>query len=174
MKFCEIKRRVRTEIVYLRPVLIGICAGVCVLLGAIFAVGLVGKPSVILLPRAVLPSFVGVLLQFLAYALFGASFGILLAMPFYGENTKMLRAQKKWAIVLFACLLVLCYSWFPVVNKAGSFLLGILLCGVILVGLAVLILFVHRISVLCTASLVLFSLWVVYLLYFTVLLLAFF
>jgi hypothetical protein len=60
------------------------------------------------------------------------------------------------------------------VCKAGSFLLGTLLCGVILLGVAVLLLFVHRISLLCAVSLLLFALWVVYLLYFTVLLLAFF
>lgn len=174
MKFCEIKRRVQTELACLRPVTVGICAGVCVLLGAIFAVGLVGKPSCIMLPRMALPSFLSILLQFAAYAIFGAGFGILLGMPFYGENTKLLHLQKRWALVLFSCLLVLCYSWMPVVCKAGSFLLGALLCGVILLGVAVLLVFVHRISLLCVASLALFALWIVYLLYFTVLLLAFF
>ncbi|MBQ9747924.1 MAG: tryptophan-rich sensory protein [Clostridia bacterium] len=174
MKFCEIKRRVQTELACIRPVTLGVSAGVCVLLGAIFAVSLVGKPSCVLLPNAALPSFLGVLLQFIAYALFGAAFGILLGMPFYGENTRALHMQKRWALVLFSCLLVLCYAWTPVVCKAGSFLLGALLCGVILLGVAVLLLFVHRISLLCAAALVLFALWVVYLLYFTVLLLAFF
>ncbi len=174
MKFCEMKSRLRTELSCLRPILIGICAGVCVLLGAIFAVGLVGKPSGVLIPRAVLPSFLGVLLQFIAYALFGAAFGVLLTTPFCGDQSRLLRSQRRWALVLFACLIVLCYAWIPVVCKAGSFLLGALLCGVILVGIAVLLLFTYRISLICTACLLVFAFWVVYLLYFTVLLLAFF
>ncbi len=174
MNFCEIKRRLRTELSCLRPVVVGICAGISVLLGAILAAAPIGKPSLVVIPHAALPSFLSVLLQFVSYALFGAAFGVLLAMPFYGEGTRMLHAQKRCALVLSVCLLILCYAWVPVVCKAGSFLIGALLCGVILLGLSVLLLLAYRISVIGAACLAVFSLWVVYLLYFTVLLIAFF
>ena len=54
MKFREIHRRIRTESAYMNPILLGICAGVAVLLGAIFTTNLIGRPAGFLLPRTAL------------------------------------------------------------------------------------------------------------------------
>lgn len=166
MKFREIHRRIRTESAYMNPILLGICAGVAVLLGAIFTTNLIGRPAGFLLPRTALPSFLHILFQLAAYALFGAAFAILWKAPL-PQKTYRLRLQKKCALVLFVCVLVLCYVWIPVVCKAGSYFLGVLLCGVILLSLFVLACLSYRISLLTSVLLVVFSVWVLYILYIT-------
>ena len=119
-----------------------------------------------LLPRTALPSFLHILFQLAAYALFGAAFAILWKAPL-PQKTYRLRLQKKCALVLFVCVLVLCYVWIPVVCKAGSYFLGVLLCGVILLSLFVLACLSYRISLLTSVLLVVFSVWALYILYIT-------
>ena len=173
MRFREIRRRVRTEAAYLNPIVIGICAGVAVLLGAIFAIGAVGHPVYVYVPRAALPSFLNVLFQLVAYATIGVVFGVLFCMPLYAECSERLRIQKKWGLLLSCCILVLSYLWIPVVCKAGSFFLGVLLCAVILVGVFALLFLTRSISVISSGFLLIFAVWILYMLYLTLLMVFF-
>ena len=173
MKFREIKRRFRTETAFLNPVVIGIGAGAAVLLGTIFAVGIVGQPAFVYIPRVALPSFLNVLFQLLSYAALGAAFGILICMPLYAECSESLRLQKLWGLLLCACTLILFYLWTPVVCKAGSFFLGVLLCAMILLSLFVLCFLVRKISVIAVGILFLSAFWTLYMLYLTLMMLFF-
>jgi len=164
MKIREIKSRLRKECAFLNPVLLGICAGFAVLLGALFTTSLVGRVPGFFLPRTALPSFLHVLFQLISFAVLGAVFATLLCAPLC-ERT--LRLQKKSALLLCVCTLVLGYVWIPLVYKASSYFLGALLCGVILIALAVLFFLSHRISVISAGLLVLFALWTLYILYIT-------
>ncbi len=166
MRFREIRSRIRTESAFLSPVILGIAAGVAVLLGAIFTTSLVGRPFGVLLPRTALPSFLHILFQLLSYAVFGAAFASLLSAPLC-QKTRSLRLQKKGALVLFVCILILCYVWIPVVCKAGSYFLGVLLCGVILLSLFVLFFLTYRVSIISAGLLVVFAIWMLYILYIT-------
>lgn len=166
MKIREIKSRICRESAFLSPVVLGICVSIAVLLGALFTTSLVGCVAGFYLPRTALPSFLHILFQLIAYAIFGAAFAALLNAPLC-QKTKRLRLQKNCALLLFVCTLVLCYVWIPVVCKAGSYFLGALLCGVILIALAALFLITHRISVISAGLLVLFALWMLYILYIT-------
>lgn len=166
MKIREIKRCIRIESACLNPIVLGICAGVTVLLGALFTTNLVSRPIGIFLPSTALPSFLHILLQLLAYAVFGAAFAALLCTPL-SQKTRSLRLRKKCALLLFVCVLILCYVWIPVVCRAGSYFLGALLCGVILLALFVLFLITQRISVISAGLLVFFALWMLYILYIT-------
>ncbi len=166
MKFREIKRRIRTESAFLNPVLLGICAGSAVLLGALFATNLVSRPIGILLPRTPIPSFLFILFQLTAYALFGAAFAALLSAPMCQEP-RYFQWQKKGALLLFLCTLVLSYVWVPLVCRAGSYFLGVLLCGVILTALFVLIMMTYRFSLIASVLLVFFCVWTLYILYLT-------
>jgi tryptophan-rich sensory protein len=167
MKFREIKCRFRTESAFLSPVILGIAAGITVLLGAIFTMSLVGRPFGVLLPRTALPSFFHILFQLLAYAIFGAAFASLLTTPLC-QKTRRLRLQKAYALVLFVCVLILCYVWIPVVYKAGSYFLGVLLCGVILLSLFVLFFLTYRLNIISAGLLALFAVWMLYILYITI------
>ena len=166
MKFREIHRRIRTESAYMNPILLGICAGVAVLLGAIFTTNLIGRPAGFLLPRTALPSFLHILFQLAAYALFGAAFAILWKAPL-PQKTYRLRLQKKCALVLFVCVLVLCYVWIPLVYKAASFFLALLVLAVLFFCLAAIFMTVWREHSTAAVLLCFFALWIAYLFYYT-------
>ncbi len=171
MNFREINRRIRIESACLNPILLGICAGAAVLLGALFTTNPALRPAGIFLPRTALPSFFHILFQLVAYAVFGAAFAAFLRTPYC--DRKQFRLPKLCGNFLFVCTLVLCYVWIPVVCKAKSFFLGTLLCGVILIALLALVLITYRISVLSTLGLIFFSVWMLYILYLTITLLFF-
>jgi tryptophan-rich sensory protein len=164
MKIREIKSRIRKECAFLNPVLLGICAGFAVLLGALFTTSLAGRVPGFFLPRTALPSFLHILFQLISYAILGAVFATLLKAPLCKRT---LRLQKKSALLLCTCILVLCYVWIPLVCKASSYFLGALLCGVILTAVAVLFFLSYRISVISAGFLILFALWMLYILYIT-------
>ena len=165
MNFREIRIRIRKESAFLNPVTLGVCTGIAILFGALFTTSFVGRPG-FLLPRTALPSFLHVLFQLMAYAVFGAAFTALLNAPVCRQANR-LRLQKKYGLLLSVCTLVLCYVWIPLVCKAGSYFLGALLCGVIFIALTVLFFLSFRVSVISAGLLVLFSLWMLYILYIT-------
>lgn len=173
MKFQEIRRRLQTEAACLSPVTLGICAGVAALLGAVFSTSIVGNAQGILLPRTLLPSFFHILFQLFAYAILGAAFAALLKAPCRKTNRRQL-FQYRCALLLFVCVLILCYLWVPVVCIAESYFLGILLCSMILLALFILAALCYPISIFAVFLLILFSAWMLYLSYITASFLVFF
>ena len=166
MKFREIRIRIRKESAFLNPVILGISTGISILFGALFTTSFVGHIPAFLLPRTALPSFLHILFQLMAYAVIGAAFAALLNAPLCQQSTRF-RLQKKCGLLLFICTLVLCYVWIPLVCKAGSYFLGTLLCGIIFIALATLFFISYRISIISAGLLVLFSMWMLYILYIT-------
>ena len=160
----EIKRQMQHELSCVNLTFVIILAAACVVLGILFAIGGVDRYLYwyYYLPKCALSPFFLVLFWLVAYALFGACAAVALSAPCY----RCAVAKKKMA-VLFACTLVLCYVWIPVVYKASSFFLGTLLVAVIIVCLAVLFSMSTRISKLASWGILLFAFWMLYILYYT-------
>jgi tryptophan-rich sensory protein len=156
----------RKESAFLNPIILGISTGVSILFGALFTSGFIGRIPGILLPRTALPSFLHILFQLMAYAVIGAAFAALLNAP-PCQRSERFRWLKKCGLLLFICTLVLCYIWIPLICKAGSYFLGTLLCGIIFIALIALFFISYRISIISAGLLVLFSLWMLYILYIT-------
>ncbi len=172
MKLQEIKSRLRTEIAFLHPLTVGVAAGVTVVFGALFLAGIPPHLPILHFPRPAIPSFFFILFQLVAYALFGAGFALLLDAPTCGVPNR-LRPQRTSGLLLFVCTMVLTYIWIPLVCRAGSYFLGVLLCGVILLALFPIVLLIKRFSLLASGCVFLFALWTLYILYLTLLFLFF-
>lgn len=159
-----IKRRVRSELSCVNTVFLLILAGACVLLGILFAIS--GVSGFVywhtFQPKFGLPPFFMVLFWIIAFALYGACVAVALSAPRYPSQ-----AARKRAAILSACALVLCYVWIPVVYKAASFFLATLLVAVIILCLAVLYSMFRRVSRLASWGILIFTVWMLYILYYS-------
>ena len=159
----DFKRKWRYEISCVNVTLVIILAAVAVVLGALFAISGAGRYLYwyFLQPRCAPAPFFMVLLWGIAYALLGASVGAALSVPCRHAVT------RRRIALAFACALILCYVWIPVVYRAASFFLGTLLVAVIILCLAVLFSLVSRISRLASWGVLVFAVWMLYILYYT-------
>ncbi len=172
MKIREIKWHVRREVSCLSPAVLAISAGVTVFLGILVHAGLPPRLSHVCLPRTSLPSFLYILFQLFAYAIYGGGFAFLLSAPGCGCLPK--KKLEKYALLLFAAsVLVLSFSHTHLVFRAGSRLLGLLLSAVILLFLCVLIFTTKKQSFLASCLFTCFAGWECYLFYLTLRLLFF-
>ncbi len=165
MDFREIKRRLRLEAAYLNPITLGISAGVAMLFGALFLAGIPPRFAAFHLPAHHMPTFLHILLLLFSYALLGVGFALLLDAPEGKHCTPRLHPQKTAGLLLYFSILVLSYIWVPLVCKAGSYFLGVLLCAVILIALFALHLLIHKLSLLSSIAACFYAVWMVYTLY---------
>lgn len=160
----DLKRRIHYELSCINTTLAIIMAAGCVLLGILFAIG--GVDGDLYeewnIPLCAFSPFFMVLFWIIAYAVFGASCAIAISTP-YNRNG----AAKTRSIILFACTLVLCYSWIPIVYKAASLLLGTLLAAVIIICLAILFSMFVRMNRIAAWGVFAFAAWMLYILYYT-------
>ncbi len=164
MNIKEIKRRISAELSCINLIGVLITAGICVILGAIFALCGVERQRYLCfyLPKCALPSFFMVLFWGIAFAIFGAALGVLLF-----SRRREFCGKKEYALLLFVCALMLSYAWIAIVYKAASLFLGILTVLVILCCLWALLSVLHRIFLLATLGIALYGVWMIYLLYYS-------
>ena len=139
-------------------------AATAVLLGAVFALGGMNRHVLgyLLFPRGALPPFAMVLLWGVMLSLLGTA----AALVCTGESACRASARNT-ILLLFLSALVLCYVWIPLVYKAASFFLALLVLAVLFFCLAAIFMTVWREHSTAAVLLCFFALWIAYLFYYT-------
>lgn len=134
------------------------------ILGILFAIGGVNRfvYGCLLLPRGALPPFLLILLWGLMLFVFGASVSLAYSSPL------CLKTQTRQSVLLlFLASLVLCYVWIPMVYKAASFFLALLVLAVLFLSLAVMLLSICKTHRTAAIGIGIFALWIAYIFYYT-------
>ncbi len=113
-------------------------------------------------PRFYLPLFFLVLFNIIFYALLGAAAGIVISTPYYRQNN-----IKPLSLALAAAVLLICYSWVPLVFSAGSFLIATLLFVFVILFSSVIFRFYYRINRAAAYIMILFTVFSVYMTFYT-------
>jgi|GEM_PF-1466158 len=162
--FRSLKRKAAYEFscvdIKLVAILSAVYAAICILTSIINVKGAVYKKFV--MPKLAMPPFFIILFWIIASALLGAVLAIVISSPV--RNTK-LRLQ---AIFSNVCAFVLSCAWIALVYSAKSFVLGALVCAVIVVCLWVQYLAVVKINGAASLALIICAVWLIYVFYFSV------
>ncbi|MGN1094901.1 MAG: TspO/MBR family protein [Eubacteriales bacterium] len=159
-KFADkIKMRISREAACINTTLVIIFAVVSAVLGVIFAIGGIDCDvyEEIIQPRFYLPPFFMVLFCLIFYALLGAAAGMILSTPYYRQN-----GVKAASLALFACTLILCFSWIPLIYTAKSFFIGMLIYLAVLLFSAVIFRFFFRINRIAAWLVLIFAVFALY------------
>lgn len=161
-------RQVKRDFFCVDRTMLAVFAGTAVILGILFALGGVNRHVVgcLLFPRGALPSFVMVFLWGVMLAALGVSAALIRS-----SDTAPCLVSKNILLLLFLAALTLCYVWIPLVYKAASFFLALLVLAVLFLCLLAIFFSVRSSHVTASVILAVFALWLGYLFYYTLALL---
>ena len=160
----KLKRELHRELACINRAYLWLFSLVALILGILFAVGGVNRfvYGSLLLPRGALPPFLLIFLWGAMLFLFGASVSLVYASPL------SLKTQtRQTVLLLFFASLVLCYVWIPMVFKAASFFLALLVLAVLFLSLASILLCICKTHRAAAFGIAVFSLWIAYIFYYT-------
>ena len=160
----EIKRKIRAETACINRAALAVACAAVVVFGILFAVNGVNADvyKQMIKPACALP--VWLMIPFFAVALCVLAFSCVCAVSFpAGISGK----RQKIIVALYFAALALNCVWIPLTYKAASFFAAFLVCAVCLAVLCVLYATVSRVGKLPAAAVIIYSVWVVYLAYFS-------
>ncbi|MCQ2436433.1 MAG: tryptophan-rich sensory protein [Clostridia bacterium] len=162
--FLDLKRRIRCELICINPVLTAVFSSTAAFLGVIFALGGVDADTYdsFIQPRGALSPFFCVAIWIIMYALYGAA-----ASEVASAKCRIGPEKRTQALALAACTLVLSYVWTPMVYRAANFFLASMLTVVTIIALAALYALYSSVGRICSAVILIYTLWHVYILYYT-------
>ena len=164
MKIRFLKRKLQTEFAKIPLIAVLLFAGFSIFLGLMIAISAGARHPTLYyyLPKGILPIFLMAFFWCLAYGLWGALIGVFLfSCQNFGKSNRI------YLFFLFLCVWILSYTWFPVVYRAGSLFLALLLCFLIFFCLFFLFGFFVRHSFLMILGFCLFAFWMIYVFYYT-------
>ena len=110
----------------------------------------------------ILDKFIHLILLGWLNKLLGALFGV-----FLFSRCDFGKGDRWYIAFLFLCTLVLSYTWFPVIFRAGALFLGLLLCFLMAFCFCLLWGFLGYRSLMMAFGMSLYSVWLIYILYYT-------
>ena len=151
-----LKRRIQMECSQIPLLAVLISAGVALFLGILIVVSGGSRYPFLYyyLPKGILPLFLMALFWSLSYGLLGALFGV-----FLFSRCDFGKCDRWYVAFLFLCTLILSYTWFPVIYRAGALFLGLLLCFLMIFCFCLLWGFLGYRSIVMFLGMVLYSVW---------------